>query len=277
MRESSRDLEFRANHWLGVLERNVEGFRPIQVRRDDERVCLVFRWHDDPNTYEICSAIAGGTWSMPEFDWPDLMEELDTGFLMGAVKSRSGSVLRADWDGKTRGSDNNNFYLSAVLGSVGHLAFDGLDTGPGLAARNAGTLLHWWAGYANTRTGYPTLGQLVVVRDSDREAHIEHLELSPKAGDDLGHDLVFTAIHHAARRGIHRLYSPASLVHVAPFEFDTTAARPNALVYDITTRDMNWPARLNSNASTRTPPIVDEAHDERTAALGETRYFIGPG
>lgn len=272
MTESAAELEAWLNDVMAGMGRLVKGFRPIGVRNDGERMSLVFRWFDDPNTYEIVA-----DWSDGEFDSTDLEEDLDTGFLMAAIKTRSGSVLRADLQGERSPQSSGNFYLSAALEYVGHLAEDGLDTGPGLGARSLQTLLDWWAGYANNRTGGPALGQLVVVRDSEREAHIAHLELDSRAGDDLGYDLVFTAIHHAARRGIHRLYSPRGLAHIAPFEFAAASGRPDVVMYDITTRDMNWPRQLTSNSiGSRTPLIQDPAR-ERAVELGHIRFGVDAG
>lgn len=182
----SRNLE----RWLDVVIRelgeSVKEFHPIRVRLDGERACLVFRWCDDPNTYEMCSSVSGDVWSWDEIeDTIGLIEELRTGFLVRAIKTRSGPVLRADLDAEQSAHGSRNFYLSHYrsewFGSAQPLADAGLDVGPGEAARNAGTLLDWCVAKANTRTGGPALGQLVTVRDSETEGQIAHLELTRQA------------------------------------------------------------------------------------------------
>jgi len=58
----------------------------------------------------------------------------------------------------------------------------------------------------NSPTGGPDLAQIVTICDIGEEAQIAHLELTDQARAIVGHKLVFTAIHKAARHGIHRLY-----------------------------------------------------------------------
>jgi hypothetical protein len=72
----------------------------------------------------------------------------------------------------------------------------------------------------------------VTVRDIGEEAQIAHLELTDQARAIVGHELVFTAIHKAARHGIHRLCSPRTVAHVEPFGF---TARPAGRGWSSTT------------------------------------------
>jgi hypothetical protein len=146
---SADDLVQRLEDAMRRLEPMVDGgtFRGVRVRREGDRFCMVFRWSDDPNVYEFCAAAHGATWAWEDMDEDEgivfhLMEELDTGFLKRATKTRHEQVLRIDLDaGQLRRSRDNSFYLSELLGYVGHLEKVGLDTGPGLTARRAGTLL----------------------------------------------------------------------------------------------------------------------------------------
>jgi hypothetical protein len=179
-----------------------------------------------------------------------LMEELDTGFLLRATKTRHEGVLRIDLDsGRLRDSRDNSFYLSDLLSYVGHLDEVGLNTAPGSAARRAGTLLGWTSAAVNSKTGGPELAQIVTVRDSGVEAQIVHLELTRRAQPIVGYELVFSAIHNAARQGIHRLYSPRAIAHIAPFGFTAAGDRAGTVVYDITSQDLNWPEELTAAAT----------------------------
>jgi hypothetical protein len=72
---------------------------------------------------------------------------------------------------------------------------------PGLAARRARTLPSWTSAVVNSPTGGPELAQIVTVRDIGEEAQIAHLELTDQARAIVGHELVLTAIHKAARHG----------------------------------------------------------------------------
>lgn len=232
------------------LQREVMGFRGLRVHRDGDRVCMAFRWFADPNTYEFCSAVHGGAWAwdaMNESDGISLVEQLDTAFLLRATKTRLGPVLRIDLDtGALREHRDRSFYVSEVLDHVRHLRKVGLHTRPGKAARRAKALLSWTSAAVNSPQGDPRLGQIVTVRDSDEEAQIVHLELTDRARAVVGHELVFTAIHHAARHGIRRLYSPPTLGHIEPFGFTRATGRPGMVVYDITTQDLNWPRTARS-------------------------------
>jgi hypothetical protein len=245
------DVQQHVVDLMSVLERTVDGFRSVEVRHDGDRLGTAFKWFEDPNTYEIWSALSGGPWPWEDIDWVDLEEELETGFLLRASKSRRGPVLRIEFDaGRGYELDDRSFYLSKVLDYVGHLVRDGLDTGPGLAARKAATILGWTAAYVNSAMGGPTLAQIVTIRDSDHEAHIAQLQLLDHADLLVGQELVFYAIHQAARHGVHRLYSPRSLSCTAPFGFTATPDRPDMAVYDITSRDLNWPGRATSDIDT---------------------------
>lgn len=257
MPQSPDELVQRLGEAMRSLETMVDGgvFRGVRVRREGDRFCMVFRWCDDPNVYEFCSAADGAPWAWEEMDRDDgiefhLMEELDTGYLLRATKTRHGEVLRIDLDtGHLRQSGDDSFYLSELLSYVGHLAQAGLDTAPGLAARRAGTLLGWTSAAANNETEGPELAQIVTVRDSGLEARIVHLELTFRAQPMVGHELVFSAIHQAARHGIHRLYSPPAIAHVAAFGFTDTDDRAGMVVYDVTSRDLNWPEELTVAAT----------------------------
>lgn len=257
MPQSADDLVQRLHEAMRRLERMVVGgvFRGLRVRREGDRFCMVFQWCDDPNVYEFCAAADGAPWAWEEMDRNDgielhLMEELDTGFLLRATKTRHKEVLRIDLDtGRLRDSGDNSFYLSELLSYVGHLDKVGLDTAPGLTARRAGTLLGWTSAAVNSRTGGPELAQIVTVRDSAVEAEIVHLELTRRARPIVGYELVFSAIHTAARHGIHRLYSPP-IAHVGPFRFTAAGDRAGMVVYDITSRDLNWPEELTTPAVT---------------------------
>lgn len=247
MTESSADLAQRLQGTMQSLDRLVEGFRGVRIDRENDRLSMVFRWFDDPNVYEFCSAADGGPWAWDATDpfGMDLMEELETGFLLRATKTRHGQVLRIDLDtGKLRETGDDGFYLSKVLEYVGHLAAVGLDTAPGLAARRAGTLLGWTSAAVNSATGGPALAQIVTVRDTSEEAQIAHLQLTDQARALVGYELVFSAIHQAARHGIHRLYSSRTIAHIGPFGFTAATDRPEMVVYDITIQDMNWPEQL---------------------------------
>jgi hypothetical protein len=212
---------------------------------------MVFRWFDDPNTYEICSTITGGPRPWAEIDSLDLEEELETGYLGRATKTRCGEVLRTEFDtGRLGGSGGHSFYLSEVLDYVGHLARVGLDTSPGLVARGAGTLLGWIDAVVNSPTGGPEVAQIVTVRASGEEAHIVHLEMTDRATSVVGHEMVFAAIHQAAQNGIHRLYSPRSIAYIAPFGFTEAPDQPGMVVYDITAQDLNWPEELSADVVT---------------------------
>lgn len=238
---------------MHYLDQRVEGFRGLGVRRDGQRLSIVFRWFDDPNTYEISSEAQAGPWSW-EQAMGDLVEELDTNYLMRAIKTREGTVLRAELDGQEIPGDlDTAHYISAVISSGIHLARDGLDVRAGTAARRDGVLLDWWAAYVNTRTGGPAVGQLVTVRrPRDRsEAEIAHLELVPQTPKGVGHDLVFTAIHHAARHGIQRLYGKKALRHLDVFGFAPVSDAAELFMYDITTQDLNWPEQLRTRLITR--------------------------
>ena len=87
---------------LDDLAGAVVGFVGLGTRREGEHVVLIFRWHADPNTYELSlpppwdenDSDAGPSWTTE-----DLIEELDTNYLMRAVKTRHGQVLRAEFDG----------------------------------------------------------------------------------------------------------------------------------------------------------------------------------
>jgi hypothetical protein len=78
----------------------------------------------------------------------------------------------------------------------------------------------------NSPTGGPELAQIVTVRDIGEEAQIAHLELTDQARAIVGHELVFTAIHKAARHGIHRRHSPRTVAHVEPFGFTASTDQP---------------------------------------------------
>jgi hypothetical protein len=43
---------------VGHLEAAVEGFTATGVRRDGDRVVVIFRWFADPNVYEISGPVA---------------------------------------------------------------------------------------------------------------------------------------------------------------------------------------------------------------------------
>jgi hypothetical protein len=258
MPQSADDLVQRLHEAMQSLEPMVDGgsFHGVHVRREGDRFCMVFRWCDDPNVYELWSAVDGAPWAWEEMDRNDgielhLMEELDTGFLLRATKTRHEQALRIDLDtGQLRDIGDNSYYLSELLSYVGHLDEVGLDTAPGLAARRAGTLLGWTSAAVNSKTGGPELAQIVTVRDSGVEAQIVHLELTRRAQPMVGYELVFSAIHKAARHGIHRLYSPRAIAYVEHFGFAAAGDRAGMVVYDITSRDLNWPEELTAAAAT---------------------------
>jgi hypothetical protein len=111
-------------------------------------------------------------------------------------------------------------------------------------------LLSWTSAVVNSPTGGPELAQIVTVRDIGEEAQIAHLELTDQERAIVGHELVFTAIHKAARHGIQRLYSPRTVAHVEPFGFSASTDRPGTVVYNITSQEVNWPEELSPNVAT---------------------------
>jgi hypothetical protein len=53
----------------------------------------------------------------------------------------------------------------------------------------------------NSPTGGPELAQIMTIRDNGEEAQIAYLELTDQARAIVCHELLFTAIHKAARHG----------------------------------------------------------------------------
>lgn len=230
---------------LGNLQVQVEGFAATGVRRDGDRVVVIFRWFADPNVYEISGPVAGMDGDEPGAWIFDLWEALTFGFLAHAVKTRHGAVLRARVDGEQRSDDQQGLYYTfEYLGDGPLLRGSGVAASIGTAARETGRLLLWWVTAVNARHDGAVVAQLVVTRrDGPDEAVIEDLTLSPEAPDLVAHQLVFWAIHKAAEAGMQRLCCRRSLTAVTPFEFAESDGE-QLVVYDITTRDMNWPQAL---------------------------------
>ena len=230
---------------LGHLETAVEGFAATGVRRDGDRVVVIFRWFADPNVYEISGPIASVDGEEPGAWIYDLWEELTFGFLAHAVKTRHGAVLHARVDGEQRSDDQQRLYSTfEYLGDGPLLRGRSIAASVGTAARATGRLLLWWATAVNAPHDGAVVAQLVVTRrTAPGEAIIEDLTLSPQAPDLVDHHLVFWAIHKAAEAGMHRLYCHRSNTAATPFEFSESDDE-QLVVYDITTRDMNWPQAL---------------------------------
>jgi hypothetical protein len=233
---------------LDDLAGAVVGFVGLGTRRDGDRIVLIFRWHADPNTYELslpppwdeADDEAGPSWTNE-----DLIEELDTNYLMRAVKTRPGRVLRAEFDGAVSESRiEGRYWISGVTDHGAWLRSAGLDPTAGAAAGQQGRLVNWWHASVNSPDGQPAVAQIVVAyRRERREATIELLQLTDQATIDVAYQLIYTAIHQAARRGVHLIYSPATNPHTRAFEFAANSD-PDQTVYDITTRDMNFPPTL---------------------------------
>jgi hypothetical protein len=233
---------------LDDLAGAVLGFVGLGTRRDGDRVVLIFRWRADPNTYELSLP---PPWdeaddeSGPSWTTEDLIEELDTNYLMRAVKTRHGRVLRAEFDGAVSESTIEGRYWIGGVDHGGWLRPAGLDPTAGAAAGQQGRLVNWWHASVNSPDGDPAVAQIVITQAGDRrdEARIELLQLTDQATVDVAYQLIYTAIHQAARQGVHRIYSPAANPYTRAFGFAANSD-PEQTVYDITTRDMNFPLAL---------------------------------
>jgi hypothetical protein len=252
MASAERGIEDDVREAMSHLEGG--GFAGVGLRRDGDRLTMIFQWYSDPNTYELSGRIPPPGSAGDDVDDPaswggstliGMQEEIETNFLMRAVKTRRGPVLHAELDGEQRRSTiEGQFYINAVSGNGDWLRTQGLDPMPGALAQHADRLINLWEAVVNTPRGHPSVGHIVVVRgERSDEAVIEWLELSERAPDAVGYQLVYTALHHAARQGVRRILGSRAIRHLQPFGF-VSARDEDLAVYDVTTQDLNYPEAL---------------------------------
>lgn len=251
------DWERVVREHMDELTACVDGFVGVGTRRiSADRTAMEFRWFADPNRYELASANRGGSWSWSGDAAGDLQEELDTGFLARVVKTRDGDILRANLDGDiVYGTRRDNIDIGAVLEYTRHLKRVGLNTKPGLALRRDGTLLDWWAAYRDEARAITPLAHIVIGRwdGSEDQAVIAELGGVAAAPDLAIYKLIFTAILHAAEKGVRRLYARRGLQWIEMFRFKDANIDEPLVVYDMTREELNWPEPLRTHDVTHRP------------------------
>lgn len=192
----------------------------VEVRDVPGEVVLLVRWKRDPRLYGIPIALSDTDREFYYTDFPVASTEewldsvglgveilLDTGFRETARRSSVEDYIELRADGGW--PVDERFYYDVVDPSediswerVPYVAAAGLDPGPAVAAREAGTLIGWVTGYENNATGEPYVGHAVVSWSGDSAARLEHLEVSNGVPVTVSVDLAHLAAHAAAATGV---------------------------------------------------------------------------
>ncbi|MCW2778816.1 MAG: hypothetical protein JWN17_2541 [Frankiales bacterium] len=203
-----------------------DGWRGVAVDVEGDDVVVRFRWRELPYALQARFGpddLAEGAWTgtplLTPHEWAYevsgfLMEELDTGGVAWAARRQRGEEVELLLDAPRVGAlapDRKPAYFVSTwpLGAVGFAAGKGFDVAPVRHAVEQDRLVSWWSAYVDNDRGEPYVAQLVVVRDDDVTARLEHLEVRPDlpgpVPDSVLAEMAYLAAFDAACRGMRRV------------------------------------------------------------------------
>ncbi|MEJ5946904.1 hypothetical protein WDZ17_16540 [Pseudokineococcus basanitobsidens] len=216
-----------------------EGFTGLDVRpalpgeptdgSGHEHVVVVLRWRQDPCLYALAfplrpdgadddpSRPPGVSTGLPVVsleDWVvevlwSLMEELDTGLVRRATRTRVGDVTFLSTDEATdvrpKGYHLGDVHLGPTGDAGGHLADVGLDVAVARRAHREGRLLTWVWAYRDVRD-LPAVGHAAVATPEPHgpaagPARLEVLEVVPGTPPTVAAALAYAAVRDAVEAG----------------------------------------------------------------------------
>jgi hypothetical protein len=197
-----------------------DGFGPLDVQIAGDFLAVRFHWRRDPNCFVVRLRLpetAESPWTGCPVDSAEewvadlagaLMEELDTGFVRRARRTRHGDEVELAWADEQELPRQQAYYVSGVPVGFGpepgrHLASAGLDVSGPRQAFAQRRLISWLQAYVNNAQGRPYVGQAVVVGDPESAdaAVLDVLETVAGTPEDVSYLLAVDAVHDAAEAG----------------------------------------------------------------------------
>ncbi|WP_049821357.1 hypothetical protein [Kineococcus radiotolerans] len=194
---------------------------------------VVLRWQQGPSVYAIAIPLLpegahgheelppGLSTGLPITSLPEwveevalwLMEELDTGLVRRATRTRIGDLTFLTTSGGAADVLPQGYYVSTLYigphgGKGEHLADVGLDLSIARRILDGGRLLTWLHAYVNNSRGEPFVGHVVVARspadpagNGTQSARLEVLEVVPGTPDTVAAALAYHAVRDAIESG----------------------------------------------------------------------------
>lgn len=194
------------------------GFEGIDVRDDADRLLVEFQWLRDPNHYVVDFPYpedATSAWTgLPVSDAQEwavdiaflLMEELDTGFVARARRTRRGNAVALAFDAFSEDVLGREWYVGNVLPENDWIIEDAaLDPSVPRQRRQDGTLIAWLSVHPNTIRFGPVAahGAISWMPGTDDVATLDMIQMSEDVASDvqlgLARLLVFQAMYAGAR------------------------------------------------------------------------------